>query len=221
MHSGRDIIRLYIVGHSLGAGAGAIAAMEFNEFDFVKVEAFGFGCPALLSPGLSESTKDYITTVVADADLVPRMSGASMVNAILDLIGFNWTAMARDDFKFTMDRIEETTPVANIKHILPPKSQVLKWSQEILNYTATEKFEPVPISLIPPGNCIHLFRDGMGFTGSVTPCTYFASGVEISRTMVDDHLIMPGYHRALLTMMRDWNQDFNFDFTHPIAKIPC
>ncbi|CAJ1960971.1 unnamed protein product [Cylindrotheca closterium] len=208
-HSGRDVIRLYIVGHSLGAGAGAIAAMEFKEYDFVEVEAVGFGCPALLSPELSETTKDYITTVVADADVVPRMSGASMVNAILDLIGFNWTTMAREDFKFTMDRIEETTPVANIKPILPPKSHVLKWSEEILNYTATEKFDRVPISLIPPGNCIHLFRDGVGYTGSVTPCSYFANGVEISRTMVDDHLVMPGYHRALVTMMRDWNQDFN------------
>jgi len=220
MHSGRDKIRLYIVGHSLGAGAGAVSAMEFREFDFIEVEAVGFGCPALLSPELSESTKDFITTVIADADIVPRMSGASMVNAILDLVGFNWTAMARDDLKFTLDRIDETTPIANIQHLLPPKSQVLKWSEEILNYTATEEFDRVPISLIPPGNCLHLFRDGVGFTGSLTPCDYF-SGVEMSRTMLDDHLVIPGYHRALLTMMRDWNQDFNFDFRHPIAKIPC
>lgn len=211
MHSGRDVVRLYIVGHSLGAGAGAIAAMEFHELDFVEVEAVGFGCPALLSRELSESTKAYITTVVADADIVPRMSGASMFNAIVDLIGFNWTAMARDDFRFTMDRIDETTPIEKIKHLLPPKSQVLKWSEEILNYTATEEFERVPVSLIPPGNCLHLFRDGIGYTGSVTPCNYFSS-VEMTRTMVEDHLVMPGYHRALLTMMRDWNQDFNVSF---------
>ena len=70
--SGRDKIRLTLVGHSLGAAAASIAAMELREHEeWMTVDALGFGCPSLLSKELSESTKDYITTVVADADVVP------------------------------------------------------------------------------------------------------------------------------------------------------
>lgn len=70
--SGRDKVRLTLVGHSLGAAAASIAAMELKEHDaWMTVDALGFGCPSLLSKELSESTKDYITTVVADADVVP------------------------------------------------------------------------------------------------------------------------------------------------------
>lgn len=211
-HSGKDRIRLYIVGHSLGAGAGAIAAMEFNEIDYITVEAVGFGCPSLLSPELSESTKDFVTTVVADSDVVPRMSGASMMNALLDLIDYDWTVSARDDLNFTLERAEEATPFALIKGILPPKESVVQWTEDFFNRTIAKptkkKHDRLAVSLIPPGNCIHFFRDGVGFTGTHTPCKLFSS-VEFSRTMLEDHLVMPGYHRALVTIMRDWNNDFN------------
>ena len=60
------------MGHSLGAAAASIAAMELKEHEeWMTVDALGFGCPSLLSKELSESAKDYITTVVADADVVP------------------------------------------------------------------------------------------------------------------------------------------------------
>lgn len=75
-----------LIGHSLGAGAATIAAMnmmnsnEFasdigNDVDYdVKVSAnvIGFGCPALLSRDLSVMTRDFVTTVIADADVIPR-----------------------------------------------------------------------------------------------------------------------------------------------------
>jgi hypothetical protein len=75
-----------LIGHSLGAGAATIAAMnmmnsnEFakdigNDVDYdVKVSAnvIGFGCPALLSRNLSQMTRDFVTTVIADADVIPR-----------------------------------------------------------------------------------------------------------------------------------------------------
>ena len=33
------------------------------------------------------------------------------------------------------------------------------------------------------------------------------------RTLIDDHLIMPGYHRALITFMRDLKNDYNVSLT--------
>lgn len=88
--SGKRRIQLTLVGHSLGAGAASICGMEFNDEDDIEVEVIGFGCPALLSKELSENTKSYITTVIADDDCVPRLSAATVVNAVLDIMEYNW-----------------------------------------------------------------------------------------------------------------------------------
>jgi pimeloyl-ACP methyl ester carboxylesterase len=217
-HSGRDTVRLYLVGHSLGAAAASIAAMEFNDHDFIKVEAVGFGCPSLLSHELSESAKDYITTVVADADIIPRMSGSSMVNMLLDLLEYDWTDSALEDIEYSLERSRE---VASFGHLLPPKETVLKWSEEFFNNRIRPKFgkekrDRLPSVLIPPGNCIHFFRDGVGFSGAYTPCNFFSS-IDLARTLVDDHLIMPGYHRALVSIVRDWEQNYNVSILFSIC----
>jgi pimeloyl-ACP methyl ester carboxylesterase len=64
--SGRDKIRLSLVGHSLGAGTAAVAAIEYNEHPLIEASSIGFGCPALLSLNLSQTATDFVTTVVAD-----------------------------------------------------------------------------------------------------------------------------------------------------------
>lgn len=51
-HSGRDKMRLCLVGHSLGAAAASIAAMELHDHGWMRAEAVGFGCPSLLFPSL-------------------------------------------------------------------------------------------------------------------------------------------------------------------------
>ena len=220
-HSGRDKIRLTLVGHSLGAAAASIAAMELKQYEeWMTVEALGFGCPSLLSPELSESTKDYITTVVADADVVPRMSGSSIANLLLDLIEYDWTENALEDIEFTIDKARNTLSFGNI---LPPRESILDWVKTGLDrdikpkFDKKEKRERLPSVLIPPGTCMHFFRDGVGYSGVITPCSFFSS-VDLARTLVDDHLIMSGYHRALITIARDWEGDYNVSL---IRKFKC
>ena len=83
--SNKRKLDITLVGHSLGAGAATIAAMNMNSEKFskdigkdgeasVKVSAnvIGFGCPAILSQNLSLLTKNFVTTVIADADVIPR-----------------------------------------------------------------------------------------------------------------------------------------------------
>jgi hypothetical protein len=197
----------------LGAGAGAIAAMEFHEHSFIKVEAVGFGCPGLLSQELATSTKNYITTVVNDADIVPRMSGASIANLMMDLIEHDWTDDALEDLAFSLDRARE---IFDFGMIFPDKEHILKWvidfvDKEIRPTFKHEKRERVPSLLIPPGTCIHLFRDGYGFSGTYMPCHYFSS-VELSRTNVDDHMIVTGYHRAMLSVVQDMDRNYSVSF---------
>jgi len=209
-HSGRQKVRLFLVGHSLGAAAAAVAAMEFHDHDWIKVESIGFGCPSLLSLELSEATKDYITTVVADSDIVPRMSGASVANLLLDLLEFDWTDMALEDIEFTMDRASATFPFSQL---LPSKKIVLDLAKgfierEIKPKLKKEKRKRLPNVLIPPGSCIHVYRDGVGYSTAYTPCSFFTR-IDVTRTLIDDHLVVPGYHRAMVTVMRDRENDFN------------
>lgn len=67
--TGRQKLRLNLVGHSLGAGVAAIAAQMFNDRHYIEANAVGFGCPAVFSKELSESTRDFVTTVIVDSDI--------------------------------------------------------------------------------------------------------------------------------------------------------
>ena len=88
--SGKQSIKIKLVGHSLGAGAAAIAAMEFKDHPKMDVEVVGFGPPAMLSQKLSEGMKGYMTTVVADDDVVPRLSAATVINVLLDVMEYDY-----------------------------------------------------------------------------------------------------------------------------------
>ena len=100
-------LQITVIGHSLGAGAATIAAMEWNSTNStgskfgqdsaVSANVIGFGCPALLSRGLSLSTKEYVTTVIVDADFIPRMSAATLVNLLLDVKSFDYRKQAERD----------------------------------------------------------------------------------------------------------------------------
>jgi len=215
--SGKKKIKLMIVGHSLGAGAGSIAAFEFNDNPNIEASAIGFGCPALLTKDLSDV--DFIQTVVSDADVVPRMSGASVRNAVLDIMAYDWADVAYRDVEFLIQMIRKTFKALPIsdefeKSVLAFVKKTLDESIKPfclrMNKDFGERLEPI---LIPPGKCIHFYRDGSGFSGRHTPCSFFDS-VEISRTMIDDHLTPQGYHRSMLLFMRDVTDDIHFRFAH-------
>ena len=206
-------IKLTIVGHSLGAGAGTIAGMEFRSNPKYDVSVVGFGCPALLSKELSESTSSYVTTVIGDSDIVPRMSAATIGNALLNISEYDWTSKARRDihqaFKevilskasFLFSNETEKSIVNAIDKKLHDIIQVQIKDQTV------KRMDPI---LYPPGKCIHFYRDGIGISGALTPATFF-NEIEISRTMLDDHLIT-GYRRIFLDVMRRYHNDDHFSF---------
>ena len=161
----------------------------------------------------------FITTVVSDADVVPRMSGASVRNAVLDVMADDWADVAYRDVAELFQMIRQNFKALPIsddfeKSVLAYVKKMLDDSirpfVEMMNKDFGERLEPI---LIPPGKCIHFYRDGSGFSGRHTPCSYFDS-VEISRTMLDDHLTPQGYHRAMLLFLRDVTNDIHFRFAH-------
>jgi hypothetical protein len=206
--SGKKKINLTLIGHSLGAGAAAIAGMELKEQSYLDVQVVGFGCPALLSEGLSQSQKDFVTTVVADNDFIPRMSTATMVNIILDIATYDWTKKAQRDIEDAIDEVSSYLP----RLLSGYKSTIL----DIVNdnpmcepaVLPEKRMQPL---LFPPGKCIHLYRDGFGISGNVVPCTYF-NEIDVHRRMIHDHLVDSGYQLIFLGLMRQHHGDHYFQF---------
>ena len=208
----RSKLKVTLMGHSLGAGAAAIAAMKLNEEDWVDATSIGFGCPALLDLPQSEAVKDFVVTVITDADVVPRLSGAALVNAFLDVTSYDWTAKGLEDLSLMLDWLQ-----------LPNKEGILKWADDLMSKFDRPFFTGVSNDrmkqvLYPPGTCIHVYRDGVSFFATYTACSFFDS-IEFSRTMVDDHLIPTGYHTSFLGLLRNYRKDFRADFPHDLMAL--
>ena len=209
--SGKKKLKVTLIGHSLGAGAASIAGMELNDQDNIEVEVIGFGCPSLLSEDLSKQAETYVTTVVSDNDCVPRMSAATMLNAVLDIGEFNWVPSARRDIEEVVEQVQDLLPSvftdANKEKLMSVIDDLLL--ETVIIPDRTEKrMDPV---LFPPGKCIHFYRDGYGISGSVVPCTFFGE-IDVSRRMVEDHLYHSGYQLIFLDLMRQHHNDHNFRF---------
>ena len=63
-----------IAGHSLGAGVAAMLSLKMHQ-RAKGVQCWAF-CPpgGLLSQNLSHASEDYITSIIVNKDMVPRMS---------------------------------------------------------------------------------------------------------------------------------------------------
>lgn len=217
--SGRSKVDLRIVGHSLGAGAASIAAIEINGHNDSRIRAqvVGFGCPALLSEELAEEA-DYITTVVNDADIVPRMSGATVANLLLDMLQFDWLPYAKADIQHTLTELQTRQPTFFNKDVTDKISSTVEpMLEQVLEDTLLDKTEErLDVELFPPGRCIHLYRDGVGISGCYVPNTFF-SEIELSRRMTDDHLFHTGYQKTLLEVVRQQTGDHHFHFEEDVS----
>jgi hypothetical protein len=212
-HSKKRYLKVRLVGHSLGAGAAAIAGMEFNDMPNCSVEVVGFGCPSLLSPELSKATEKYITTVISDSDVVPRMSAATVVNVLLDIMEYDWTPYASRDIEHALGEVRNAYPYilsqSTADSIMGVVDKMLDtYVKPTIKPKTTERLKP---ELCPPGMCVHLYKDGSGISGAISPATFFQE-IDITRRLVDDHFISTGYQKHLLDLMRQYTNDHNFRF---------
>jgi len=70
--------RLVIVGHSLGAGTAALLAILLHDEYSLDLHCYAFAPPCLLSLDLAAKCKDFITTIILNDDLVPRLCFGSI-----------------------------------------------------------------------------------------------------------------------------------------------
>jgi hypothetical protein len=207
--SGKFNIKLTLTGHSLGAGAAAIAGMELRDHPKFDVNVIGFGCPALLSKKLAEQAS-YILTVVNDCDIVPRLSGIHLANLLLDIMEFDWLPFAKRDINHAIEELARRQPVLFTKDVTQHIRGVVEPLLDDLpiEQNPVERIKP---ELYPPGRCVHLYRDGSGISGNIVPNVFF-SEIDVSRTMIEDHLYHSGYEKVFLELMRSHKDDHHFRF---------
>jgi hypothetical protein len=227
--TGRHKVQLWLVGHSLGAGAAALAAMEFNaqHSDWVQAHSLGFGTPPLVTRNVSITAKHVVRTVINDADIVPRMSGGKLVKAWMAIAAHNWTAQAIVDVDQLMGVWKENS-YFNIENILSQEAveRFQDWLKDALikpkiieTITDVNASVNEDMDLIPPGTCIHLYRDGVSWQATDTPCTFF-NELEVVRHMLDDHFTDTGYYRGLLSFVREQENNLDWQFDHNLLQLP-
>ncbi|XP_059300844.1 uncharacterized protein LOC132053053 [Lycium ferocissimum] len=103
--------RLRLVGHSLGGATASLLAimlrnMSVRELGFSPdiVSAVGYATPPCVSRELAESCSEYVTTVVMQDDIIPRLSTASLTRLRNEILQTNWVSvLQKEDWRGVVD----------------------------------------------------------------------------------------------------------------------
>ena len=84
-------LKLVITGHSMGAAVGIMAGLKLRQSsDFTNIECWGFSTPASVTLDVAGSCKDFVTSVVALHDVVPRFSIDAVETLRKRICDFDW-----------------------------------------------------------------------------------------------------------------------------------
>jgi hypothetical protein len=151
------------------------------------------------------------------------MSGSSLVNTWRKAGSYDgWIDDTKQDVEFVAQIMKENLPFPGLtetimngifdflekqrERLAPGGSQ-----QQVLNSPATRV-------LFPPGECVHLFRDGTGWQAVYKSCDQF-NEIEAVRHLVSDHMIDTGYYRGLLGYIREIKNDMNWKFEPDLMEL--
>ncbi|KAF9606125.1 hypothetical protein IFM89_023178 [Coptis chinensis] len=89
--------RLRLVGHSLGGAAASLLAIMLRKrsqeelgFSPDIVSAVGIGTPPCVSKELAEGCSSYVSTLVLQDDIIPRLSVASLRRLRNEILESDW-----------------------------------------------------------------------------------------------------------------------------------
>lgn len=113
--------RLRLVGHSLGGATASLLAImlrgkSYKELGFSPdiVSAVGYATPPCVSRELAESCSDYVTTVVMQDDIVPRLSAASLTRLRNEILQTDWMSVVeKEDWKNVIDLVTNAKQVVS------------------------------------------------------------------------------------------------------------
>ncbi|KAK7393426.1 hypothetical protein VNO78_21982 [Psophocarpus tetragonolobus] len=105
--------KLRLVGHSLGGAIASLLAIMIHrksskELGFSPdiVSAVGYGTPPCVSRELAESCSGYVSTVVMQDDIIPRLSVGSLTRLRNDIVQTDWmSVIEKEDWKSVTDLV--------------------------------------------------------------------------------------------------------------------
>ncbi|KAL9436043.1 hypothetical protein AB3S75_022164 [Citrus x aurantiifolia] len=130
--------RLRLVGHSLGGAIVSLLAMmlrkkSFKELGFSPdiVTAVAYATPPCVSRELAESCSDYVTTVVMQDDIIPRLSPTSLRRLRNEILQTDWMSVVeKEDWKNVIDL------VTNAKQVVSSVQDVARKLADYANFTS-------------------------------------------------------------------------------------
>ncbi|DAZ96127.1 TPA: hypothetical protein N0F65_008706 [Lagenidium giganteum] len=81
--------KVILTGHSLGAGAAALASIQMKEV-LPSLECYAFATPASVTSELALECAGYVTTIVNKDDCIPRLHQHSILRLQEEVCQFDW-----------------------------------------------------------------------------------------------------------------------------------
>ncbi|PAN11058.1 hypothetical protein PAHAL_2G138600 [Panicum hallii] len=174
--------KLRLVGHSLGGASAALLAIMLRKkskeelgFSPDIISAVGFGTPPCISKEAAESCASYVSTVVLQDDVIPRLSAASLARLRNEILKTDWVSvLEKEDLKHIVDIVTNAKlVVSSIQDVarklgdyakivsVSTNSDVAKNpadSRKVLSSDSTNDVF-VPEDLFLPGTLYYLQRD--------------------------------------------------------------
>ncbi|CAK7346435.1 unnamed protein product [Dovyalis caffra] len=142
---------LRLVGHSLGAATASLLAIMLREkspkelgFNPDIVTAVGYATPPCVSREVAESCSDFVTTVVMQDDIIPRLSAASLGRLRNEILQTDWMSMVeKADWKGVIGL------VTNAKQVVSSVQDVAQKLADFAQFGSKKNSPDVPITREP------------------------------------------------------------------------
>ncbi|KAL0437378.1 UNVERIFIED_CONTAM: hypothetical protein Sradi_0445700 [Sesamum radiatum] len=135
--------RLRLVG---GATASLLAIMlrkkSLKELGFSPdiITAVGYATPPCVSKELAESCSDFVTTVVMQDDIIPRLSVGSLTRLRNEIVETDWVSvLSREDWKGLIDL------VTNAKQVVSSVQDVARKLADYAKFRGQTKHSDMPM----------------------------------------------------------------------------
>ncbi|XP_061366957.1 uncharacterized protein LOC133310085 [Gastrolobium bilobum] len=199
--------RLRLVGHSLGGAIASLLAIMIHrksskELGFSPdiVSAVGYGTPPCVSRELAESCSGYVTTVVMQDDVIPRLSVASLTRLRNEILQTDWmSVIQKEEWKSFIDL------VTNAKQFVSSVQDVALKLADYANFRRNKSSYVGPISKELPESTEAPLSAKAAKENSVV------MKVKGTKPAVSDELFIPGtvyYLKRNLGSQNDVGNDF-------------
>ncbi|CAA7038136.1 unnamed protein product [Microthlaspi erraticum] len=140
--------KLRLVGHSLGGAIASVMAIMLRKmpreelgFDSEIISAVGYATPPCVSKDLAENCSEFVTTIVMQDDIIPRLSTASLARLRDEILQTDWTSVIeKEEWKSVLDL------VTNAKQVVSSVQDAARKVSEYANFGNKNEFPEIASS---------------------------------------------------------------------------